>query len=491
MQNLLFGTIQSYAWILEYARHLTDQEAKDGPPDRIEHEINIRIYNNALCGLLYMGHPYEIVEENEIKFVAIMVEGNQFQCPLNTVSNVLHVEYDSLIKPELELLKKSETMENRMELENNLTSKIHIPNHTQDGKEKASKVADKLNGAFAMQAGILKLDDFAFAPVKPQKMLELDAEASLLQPKTGKFKPKTQPMTLPISQMDQGEAKSKIEGKNQSGRFFSAIFGGERKKQESISESYMAVEKVDKQEKAMIQKKDTNKENSPITACPKEKESLNYSQDGGKLFKHIHEVTLRKKFAGTIVGPYRFIFWPIRILEKYPGKTWADFLVHITEPNGNETVMCTDDKYKELTIKMDGKEFNVYATWTGGIFESHLSLQGKTESMFILEEHLFKEEPEEAERDCFLDQFRYERKGQPKHFIVPFKNNNRGEMNIPIIGYVELNGKKYPLERRESNTLRYHYKGEDKIIRGHWENGIFAFAIEDVNRMIWEGDANV
>lgn len=530
MQNLLFGTLQSYAWILEYARHLTDHEPKDEMPNRIEHQINIRIYNNALCGMLYMGYPFEIVEENEIKFVVITIDGALFQCPLNTVSNVLRMEYDSLIKPKLESRKESGTTEDRMKLENNFISKIHIPNDAQDGGEKMSKLTDKPDDAFLMQAGISDLDDFVLAPAKPYTMLELDAEASqkgysdmaasasvesqptiekrsvettfnqtdgikgqkasLLQQKAGKFKPKTQPMALSIAQMQQSAITSKKGEKDQSGGFFSAIFGGAKKRQESILERSMAEETEDNKEKAMIQKKDTSRDISHAEAYPEEKENLNYSQDGGKLFKHIHEVTLRKKFAGTIAGPYRFIFWPIRILERYPGKTWADFLVHITEPNGNETVMCTDGKYKELAMKMDGKEFNMYATWTGGIFESHLSLQGKTESMFILEEDLFKEEPEEASRDCFLDQFRYERKGQPKHFIVPFKNSNRGEMNIPIVGYVELDGKKYPLERRESNTLRYRYKGDDKIIRGHWEKGGFVFAIEDANCMIWEEDVN-
>ena len=109
-------------------------------------------------------------------------------------------------------------------------------------------------------------------------------------------------------------------------------------------------------------------------------------------------------------------------------------------------------------------------------------LDGRTDSMFQIDDEVNKEEPEDNFSNTYLDQFRLERKGQPKHFIVPFKNNNRGEKNIPIVGYVEVNRKRYPLERRDGNTLSYRYSGGERIIKGHWEEGTFKFTVEDANR---------
>lgn len=207
-------------------------------------------------------------------------------------------------------------------------------------------------------------------------------------------------------------------------------------------------------------------------------EKKNYEYDGGVLFHHIHNVKLKKLYGSSMVGPYRFIFWPIWIMDKFSGKCFADFLVHVTDQNGNETIACTDGNYKELKLTVDGKEFNVFATWTSGIFESHVSLLGKTGSIFEIEEEVHKEEPDVVNND-YLNQFRFERKGQPKHFVVPFKNSNRGEVNIPIIGYVEVNRKRFVLERREQNTLRYKLSGLEKVIRGHWEDGKFVFSVDD------------
>lgn len=213
-------------------------------------------------------------------------------------------------------------------------------------------------------------------------------------------------------------------------------------------------------------------------------EGRDYTQDGGVLFHQVHRVILKKKFGSGEYGPYRFVFWPIWIRDMYNGVGFADFLVHVIDPNGNESVSCTEGDIKELVIRMDGKEFKVFATWNSGIFNTAVRLNGDTDSMFTISEEVKREEPEGRITNTYLDQFRLERKGQPKHFIVPFKNNNRGEKNIPIIGYVELNRKRYPLERRDGNTLSYRYSGGERVIRGHWENGVFRFTVEDANRFL-------
>ena len=207
-----------------------------------------------------------------------------------------------------------------------------------------------------------------------------------------------------------------------------------------------------------------------------------YTHDGGVLFHQVHKVVLKKKFGSDAIGPYRFVFWPIWIYDKFVGTKLADFLVHVTDPEGNEQVSCTEGNMKELIIKIDGKQFKVFATWNSGVFNSMVRLDGRTDSMFQIDDEVNKEEPEDNFSNTYLDQFRLERKGQPKHFIVPFKNNNRGEKNIPIVGYVEVNRKRYPLERRDGNTLSYRYSGGERIIKGHWEEGTFKFTVEDANR---------
>lgn len=326
------------------------------------------------------------------------------------------------------------------------------------------------------------------------------AQKRIFQPKAQRFAPKS-PSIEPMPKEKKG--------------FLSTIFGGGEKKKsdekdlhnpilkevpqavvqakdevEITKESTVAVQdnamvKPDTPYIAPIERKNLSATETQPMPLPEDK-TASYNHDGGMIFTHIHQVILKKQFGNSSVGPYRFIFWPLRIVEMQSKRTWADFLVHVTDQNGNEMLLCTDGVYKELIVKVDGKEFNVYATWTNGVFESHISPYGKTASIFTIEDEVFKEEPEDAARDSFLDQFRLERKGQPMHFVVPFKNNNRGELNIPIVGCVELGGKRYPLERREENTLRYRYHGNDKIIRGHWEKGLFKFTVEDANRFVWE-----
>lgn len=344
----------------------------------------------------------------------------------------------------------------------------------------------------------------------PESAVLVTSEQSskrMFQPKSQRFAPKTALHADMSVSANPEELNDQMNPKGKK-RFLSAIFGGEKKKEVEMIVSALNSAPTEKEEgdvreteapasvrnnvpaqtdnvpaetlESGVQIKEENR------AVPEAVKTESYNHDGGKIFSHIHQVVLKKQFGNSSTGPYRFIFWPLRIIELQSKKTWADFLVHVTDQNGNETLLCTDGTYKELIIKADGKEFNVYATWTNGIFDSHVSLHGKTASIYTIEEEVYREEPEDVKHDSFLDQFRLERKGQPKHFIVPFKNNNRGELNIPIVGCVELGGKRYPLDRREENTLRYRYNGNDKIIRGHWEKGLFQFSVDDANRFIWE-----
>ena len=69
-------------------------------------------------------------------------------------------------------------------------------------------------------------------------------------------------------------------------------------------------------------------------------------------------------------------------------------------------------------------------------------------------------------------------KGQPAYFIVPLRDKNNGEKNIPIVGTVTDNGVKYILARVNGNTCRYTFNNRVRVITGHWENGTFKINIE-------------
>lgn len=65
--------------------------------------------------------------------------------------------------------------------------------------------------------------------------------------------------------------------------------------------------------------------------------------------------------------------------------------------------------------------------------------------------------------------------------MVPFSSCG-DEENVPIVGYVEVAQKKYPLVRREGNILRYKYAGTEKVIKGSWKDGMFKYFVEDDSR---------
>ena len=750
MLNLLFNAPQNYAWALNYGRRLLEDEIKDLEKNRTEHQINTRIYNNAFCGLLRTGYPFEVITINNQMFLKLVIDNITFQCPSNTVSNILRQEYETLVKPKVDVYVQAESdkalrPENREQitaaseqeieqetepvqtpeakseeaptppaeslpaaevLQNEKSSthekssplktrEISDESHTKvtpqkqmemmrelkkqrtedmpkedTGKNKESAAKEnsipqhttleakrdngddgekrkKEQSLHHIMMAAPNLDDIIFAPVAAnKKVVEIgedpakessdpeddeqhkesvtmkteseaqtpDASVSVMenkkqesddyqsskividkkkakytpestdaedenaqsepksvphlevekivdktveetvldqqedlkeqklahreqvedtqlqeeskgvqepmtpatseqsskrmfQPKSQRFAPKTVSSAGTSISVNSEGLPGQTNPKEKKG-FLSALFGGDKKKDVEVivpalnpvsaekeddhTKETEALASVESDLSAQTDNVSTEVLGSSIQAEKEDRavsediKTESYNHDGGKIFSHIHQVVLKKQFGNSSTGPYRFIFWPLRIIEMQSKKTWADFLVHVTDQNGNETVLCTDGAYKELIIKVDGKEFNVYATWTNGVFDSHVSLYGKTASIYTIEEEIYREESEDAEHDSFLDQFRLERKGQPKHFIVPFKNNNRGELNIPIVGCVELGGKRYPLERREENTLRYRYNGSDKVIRGHWEKGVFQFAVDDVNRFVWE-----
>lgn len=788
MLNLLFNAPQNYAWVLNYGRRLLEDETKDMEKNRTEHQINTRIYNNAFCGLLRTGYPFDIVPINSQIFLKLVIDNIPFQCPANTVSNILRQEYDAIVKPKMDtynemadkkvqheddeliiaeskqsvvstaedkkstgespapsvkmvsvkdviataastsmaepasvtgVLQQGEppahyvsppmkiekelddtsdrlTPQKRMEIMRDLKKQEAFKKMEEAGSNDKTSVKEgpfrndvipKQKHDAASHDGGWKnhehshlpimmtapnLDDIIFTPVihhkkvveiggepgtpsydagngakevpsleTPERLqpmsnpspymreevkadsgeemmmpdiltsmasakgqkdnlpssgeatidvldtgnklssgdslknkdetsacrpLEFDVLLNHMDPEMTADKPETmvdQPSEkmehVPYVQSPQPPEKEEMQeqtsaenSKQTSKRIFqpkaqrfapktaagsvdatiksediieqaapkekkgllSALFGGgDKKKEEAIAlpasapqpivpEAHMAEEKNAEADTSLSAQNDTGFKTGTVDGkegvddvpaqadglpMPPVAKSDSYNYDGGDIFMHIHQVVLKKQFGNSSAGPYRFIFWPLRIIEMQGKKTWADFLVHVTDQNGNEILLCTDGKYKELMVKVDGKEFNVYATWTNGMFDSHVSLYGKTASIYTIEEDVHKEEPETAYHDSFLNQFRLERKGQPKHFVVPFKNNNRGELNIPIVGCVELGGKSYPLERREENTLRYRYNGSDKVIRGHWEKGMFKFTVDDANRFVWEG----
>lgn len=652
--NLLFNEPQNYAWVLNYGRRLIEAESKDKEKNRTEHQINTRIYNNAFCGLLRTGYPFDIAANNNQVFITLMFDGIQFQCPTNTVSNILRQEYETIVRPKVDEYKQGEPKEQeKCEYEEtvakpdaepdiksgqapspenleinygNVSSEETVPYVVQVEMDHMSSNAPK---EFQPQVILPVLNDITFPPVKYGSIIEIDeaeenladdenamgqvvaeskkeaglekaeidipdklSQSTLLgatmtagtevkstasvfdfydlmketpennldlaltaavttepiaetpayasaevnppsksdyqipessagiakrmfQPKEQRFAPKN--FGDSVSKTGSEALSAPVAPKEKKG-FLSTLFsGGEKKKDDTESvlslttetaatavQGGQGVKIADEDETAVYNKALRMPAVSYVADVEREMPSIaenqsvpftndrieSHNHDGGEIFIHVHNVTLKKQFGDSSAGPYRFIFWPLRIVEMHSKKTWADFLIHVTDQSGNEILLCTDGAYKELIVKVDGKEFNVYATWTNGIFESHISPYGKTASIYIIEDEVHKEEPEKAEHDSFLDQFRYERKGQPKHFIVPFKNNNRGELNIPIVGCVELSGKRYPLERREENTLRYRYHGSDKVIRGHWEKGMFKFSVDDANRFVWEEEHN-
>ena len=215
-------------------------------------------------------------------------------------------------------------------------------------------------------------------------------------------------------------------------------------------------------------------------------EKQDHSNDRGKLFNHIHTIVLRRSFGAAEIGPYRFIIWPTWIYDRTTSTSFAEILVHVTDPNDKEYIFVTQKHENDINMTIDGKTFKVYGTWKSGMFTSHVVLTNKTASIYQPIEEIKKNVPDDFNNE-FLDQFRLEKKGQPTLFITPFKSYNGGEEYIPITGYVELNGVRTVLPRRPKNELRYTFSGIERVVRGFWKEGTFDFTSDDANRLILFG----
>lgn len=681
----LFHAGQHYAWILELSQKLLMHKANGEHFNKTEYQINTRLFNNAFCGLLKLGYPYEISEVEQIPYFIFSIDGKQYSCPLTTVSNVLRDEFNQIApdaaafvpqkkkrktdKKITESEKEASNTNAEHELpkklsnhENDSASADHIPqtedlsmvsdmkqqdnpepkkpnsdknthtivtkpegdsihNHQEnspahgessphvqnkkDQKEQASDIlmsngyTDLNNISFPLSTGrknaqslgaetnmiegglicepkeerredsaSLKQtdvkekqsvqssekadsnnmvsenenpnieppnppqmdDDFMLPPEDSDKdkltaqdpalsvsnpLQEMNSSAIEETPEvqseqteeinethslpTGQyFKPKAHPVLIePVEEKNNTVIPSETSKVTENKKGLFKLFRREKEDKHEIT--------LEKEEENFVTS-DSHPANTTMKPAPietiarsipeperiqEEKEIYDYSQDSGQLFQRIHQVVVKPRFGEAIVSRARFIIWPTRIISMHTGTTFADFLVHITDSAGNEQILCTDNKVKQLGVTVDGKQYLVYGIWNNSVFESHVVLDGKSASMFRMEEEVQKQEPDNNYGDVFLDQFRYEHKGQPFHFIVPFLNGNRGELNIPIVGFVSIDGKKYTLERCEGNTLQYRTRNNtEKIIRGHWEKGKFVFTIDDATKLLWEDASN-
>ena len=78
----LFHAAQHYAWILELSQKLLMHEANGERFNKTEYQINTRLFNNAFCGLLKLGYPYEISEVEQIHYFIFSIDGKQYSLSL-------------------------------------------------------------------------------------------------------------------------------------------------------------------------------------------------------------------------------------------------------------------------------------------------------------------------------------------------------------------------------------------------------------------------
>lgn len=202
-----------------------------------------------------------------------------------------------------------------------------------------------------------------------------------------------------------------------------------------------------------------------------------YRNDGGELFMHRKVIRLKKMFGSDEYGPYEFRFWPVNA-PKTLDRKFAEMLILVLDRvNKKEELYMCDAQNPECNIKLDDKDIKMYGIWEDGKFTPYVTLAGKTASIFSKLEKSEENIPDMVD-NIFFEQFRVEKKGQPRHFIVPLESSNGGESNIPIVGYVETpNGVKTLLTRRAGNTLVYKVSGRQKVITGHFEEGKFKIEI--------------
>ena len=207
-------------------------------------------------------------------------------------------------------------------------------------------------------------------------------------------------------------------------------------------------------------------------------DAFEFKDDGGEIFKHTHNVKVVLQFnREKVCGTYKVEFWPTWLQVRQNTKTFADCIVRITNEKGEEAIAIIDKNNREWHFKFpnDKYTFKLFGVWEAGLLMTNVVIDN--ESQFAILDEIIKEEPEKYDIN-FLKQFRSEEKGQPSYFIVPLRNNNRGERRIPIVGTALDEGTKYILARVNGNTCKYTHNNRERVISGHWEHGKFKINIE-------------
>ena len=209
-----------------------------------------------------------------------------------------------------------------------------------------------------------------------------------------------------------------------------------------------------------------------------ETDGFKFKDDGGQLFKHTHKLNVVLAYnPDTVCGRYKAEFWPTWIQTKQYTKTFASCIIRIVNDKGEEAVSLIDNRTTEYQYKFknDAYTFKLFACWDAGELKTFVTLDN--ESQYKIDDEIEEKVPDKMDID-FLKQFKVDVKGQPAYFIVPLRDKNNGEKNIPIVGTVTDNGVKYILARVNGNTCRYTYNNRVRVITGHWENGTFKINIE-------------
>lgn len=207
-------------------------------------------------------------------------------------------------------------------------------------------------------------------------------------------------------------------------------------------------------------------------------------------YRHIHRVKLRKKYMpDSVTDEYVFTFWPLVIYDRCPYNAFfAEFMVLVQPPKGNPYFEVVQKKEHELFLTIDGLEFKVFCVWNNAHFESTVSLNGETNSIYELigedANSIEKHEPIEAISNSYLDQFRYERKGQAKHFAMPVEMENTDNGKAVIIGFViDGKGNRIIIRPSQNHDLVYKANGSEKHLSGRWiGNGKFELTLKDEKR---------
>lgn len=209
-----------------------------------------------------------------------------------------------------------------------------------------------------------------------------------------------------------------------------------------------------------------------------EADGFKFKDDGGQLFKHTHKLNVVLAYnPDTVCGRYKAEFWPTWIQTKQYTKTFASCIIRIVNDKGEEALSLIDNRTTEYQYKFknDAYTFKLFACWDAGELKTFVTLDN--ESQYKIDDEIEEKVPDKLDID-FLKQFKVDVKGQPAYFIVPLRDKNNGEKNIPIVGTVTDNGVKYILARVNGNTCRYTFNNRVRVITGHWENGTFKINIE-------------